>query len=177
VVLSPPAGVQWPPDRVADWRLAVQDAARDWSVWVETRDGALPELLVEEWGVVRDRLSAPLEQLAQGHDWRMCEALLTLHTIADEACVGLFVALERSDGQGLIHRAGTRAAGENGVAGANPVGLRAGAAQDPHSAEREGGLRQIRVSAAPRAADAMPGIALRSRTAPHASARGRRDRD
>lgn len=35
----------------------------------------------------------------------MCEALLTLHTIADEACAGLFVALDRSDGQGCLCRA------------------------------------------------------------------------
>lgn len=35
----------------------------------------------------------------------MCEALLTLHTIADEACAGLFVALDRSDGRGCVYRA------------------------------------------------------------------------
>ena len=35
----------------------------------------------------------------------LCEALLTLHAIADEACAGLFVALDRSDGEGCIYRA------------------------------------------------------------------------
>jgi hypothetical protein len=104
-VLSPPTGVQWPPNRAASWRDAVQDAAREWSVWVEERDSALPRLVAEEWGVVRGGVSVPLEQLAQGQDWRMCEALLTLHTIADEACAGLFVALDRSDGQGCLYRA------------------------------------------------------------------------
>lgn len=47
----------------------------------------------------------PLERLADGGDWRLCEALLTLHAIADEACAGLFVALDRSDGQGCLYRA------------------------------------------------------------------------
>jgi hypothetical protein len=46
-----------------------------------------------------------LEHLAEGHDWRMCEALLTLHAIADEACAGLGVALDRSDGKGCVYRA------------------------------------------------------------------------
>ena len=49
--------------------------------------------------------SMPLEQLAQGQDWRVCEALLILHTIADEACAGLFAALDRSDGRGFLYRA------------------------------------------------------------------------
>ena len=40
-----------------------------------------------------------------GREWRVCEALLTLHAIADEACAGLFVALDRSDGEGCIYRA------------------------------------------------------------------------
>ena len=35
----------------------------------------------------------------------MCEALLTLHAIADEACAGLGVALDASDGNGLVYRA------------------------------------------------------------------------
>ena len=104
-VLSPPAGLQWPPDCVPGWGDAVQHAARDWGIWVEQGDSPLPQLVVDEWAVVRERASVPLEQLAQGQDWRMCEALLTLHTIADEACAGLFVALDRSDGQGCVYRA------------------------------------------------------------------------
>jgi hypothetical protein len=103
--LSPPAGVQWPPDLVPGWGDVVRDAARAWSVWVERRDSALPALVAEEWAAIRERHSVLLEQLASGQDWRMCEALLTLHTIADEACAGLFVALDRSDGQGFLYRA------------------------------------------------------------------------
>src|SRR5260370_34391463 len=46
-----------------------------------------------------------LEHLAEGHDWRMCEALLTLHAIADEGCAGLGIARDRSDGKGCMYRA------------------------------------------------------------------------
>ena len=104
-VLSPPSGVQWPPPRFVSWSDAVQDAAREWSVWAEERDSAFPKLVFEEWAVVRERVSVPLERLAQGQEWRMCEALLTLHAMADEACAGLFVAMDRSDGHGCLYRA------------------------------------------------------------------------
>ena len=103
--LSPPAGAVWPPDRFADWGEAVGEAAQQWSRLAEDRDDPLPELVVEEWSVIRDASDTPLEQVADGGQWRVCEALLTLHAIADEACAGLFVALDRSDGQGCRYRA------------------------------------------------------------------------
>ena len=104
-VLSPPEGVVWPPGGDVSWSDAVGQAARRWSAWAEDRDGAVPDLVAEEWRVFRERAETPLEQLADGRDWRVCEALLTLHAIADEACAGLFVALDRSDGEGCIYRA------------------------------------------------------------------------
>jgi hypothetical protein len=104
-VLSPPSGVEWPAARFSSWSDAVEEAGRQWSVWVEDRQGAVPDLLAEEWNVFRERVGRPLEDLAEGHDWRMCEALLTLHAIADEACAGLGVAPERSDGKGCKYRA------------------------------------------------------------------------
>jgi hypothetical protein len=104
-VLSPPDGVQWPPGGDSSWSDAVGQAARRWSAWAEDRDGALPELVAEKWGVIRERAGIGLEELAHGRDWRVCEALLTLHAIADEACAGLFAALDRSDGDGCIYRA------------------------------------------------------------------------
>ena len=104
-VLSPPEGVRWPPGGDASWSDAVGQAARRWSAWAEDRDGAFPELVAEKWGVFRERAGIPLEELAAGRDWRVCEALLTLHAIADEACAGMFVALDRSDGEGCIYRA------------------------------------------------------------------------
>jgi hypothetical protein len=105
-VLSPPGDARWPPDRYANWAQAVEEAGRVWSSWVENpHRAALPDLLTQEWGIFREQVGVPLEDLAEGHDWRMCEALLTLHAVADEACAGLGVALGRSDEKGCIYRA------------------------------------------------------------------------
>jgi hypothetical protein len=103
--LSPPSGATWPPDRVAEWAVAVADAGRRWSAWVEDRAESLPELLVDEWEVFRLTVDAPLERLGDGQDWRVTEALLTIHAIADEACAGLGVALTAGDGYGAVYRA------------------------------------------------------------------------
>jgi hypothetical protein len=95
----------WPPSRFADWGRAVEEAARGWSAWAEDRSGAMPDLVATEWSVFRERLEVPLEQLAVGRDDRACEALLTVHAIADEACAGLGVALDSSDVAGCVYRA------------------------------------------------------------------------
>ncbi|HEX8894746.1 MAG TPA: hypothetical protein VF783_15565, partial [Terriglobales bacterium] len=104
-VLCPPDGMMWPPARIPNWSDAVEAASRQWSVWVENRDGPLPDILAEEWGVFRERAGISFADLAEGHDWRMCEALLTLHAIADEACAGLGAALDCSDRNGCLYRA------------------------------------------------------------------------
>ena len=103
--LSPPSGVSWPPDRFGDWASVVADAGRGWSAWVEDHDVSFPELLAEEWAVFRSAAETPLVRLGEGRDWRVCEAILTLHAIADEACAGLGVALTASDGYGAVYRA------------------------------------------------------------------------
>jgi hypothetical protein len=99
------AGQGWPPSRFGDWGQAVEEAGRRWTGWAEDRVGAVPDLVAAEWRVVRERAEMPLEQLAGGGDRRVCEALLTLHAIADEACAGLGVALDRADGEGCVYRA------------------------------------------------------------------------
>jgi len=103
--LSPPAGSHWPPGDVSDWPDAVTDAARQWCAWAEDRNGAIPRLLAQEWGILRPRTGTPLSQLAEARDWRLCEALLTLHAIADEACAGLGIALDASGADGFVYRA------------------------------------------------------------------------
>ena len=97
-LLSGPDGVAWPPSCIPRWSDAVEEAAREWCVWVGNGRGVVPDLLAEEWRVFRERASMSLEHLAAGHDWRMCEALLTAHAIADEACAGLGGALGRMEG-------------------------------------------------------------------------------
>lgn len=105
-VLSPPGGATWPPDRYDSWAEAVEDAGREWSGWVDNRDSsAVPEILAREWKVFRDQIEIPIDDLTEGRDWRMCEALLTLHAIADEACAGLGAPVARPDDHGYTYRA------------------------------------------------------------------------
>ena len=102
--LSAPDEAEWPPSEVPGWPDAVVDAGRQWSSWAEDRHGPIPDLLAQEWKVLRDAIDSPLTDLSQAHDWRLCSALLTLHAIADEACAGLGVALDASHGDGVRYR-------------------------------------------------------------------------
>jgi hypothetical protein len=103
--MSPPREQGWPPRRFPSWADAVASAAQQWSASVEDGNGAVPDLLAEEWGVFREGAGTPLNHVTVAHDWRMCEALLTLHAIADEACAGLGSALDAPDGKGCVYRA------------------------------------------------------------------------
>jgi hypothetical protein len=103
--LSPPRGAQWPPARVPGWPDAVVDAALGWTAWLEGQTDAVPDLVAEEWDVLRDGAGIPMEHLRDADEWRVCEALLTLHAIADEARAGLGGALDASGGAGLVYRA------------------------------------------------------------------------
>jgi hypothetical protein len=104
-VFSPPEDSEWPPKRVPDWPRAVEEAGRHWGLRVENAKAALPELLADEWRALRERFETSLEDLAAGREWRVCEALLTLHAIADEACAGLGSALDGSPRKGCLYRA------------------------------------------------------------------------
>jgi hypothetical protein len=106
--LSPPAGLTWPPASFPDWPDAVAAAARRWSSRAEDRNQAIPGLLAQEWAVLRERAENPLNDLTQARDWRLCQALLTLHAIADEACAGLGIASGASSADGLLYRARAR---------------------------------------------------------------------
>ena len=96
---------EWPPNRYPNWAHAVEDEGIHWSAWVQDHAETFPDMLAEEWRAFRDRSELSLKHLGQGGDWRMCEALLTLHAIADEACAGLGVALDSSSGSGCAYRA------------------------------------------------------------------------
>jgi hypothetical protein len=103
--LSPPGGSTWPPAGVPDWPDAVTEAGRRWSAWAEDRTGTIPPLLAQEWKILCQDAGIPLSDLTEARNWRLCQALLTLHAIADEACAGLGVALDASDADGLLYRA------------------------------------------------------------------------
>jgi hypothetical protein len=95
----------WPTGRVPDWAGAVEAAGRQWGAWIEGRWEGMPELLRDEWSVLEAGAETGLEELARGESPRLCEALLTLHAIADEACAGLGVALDAADGEACVYRA------------------------------------------------------------------------
>jgi hypothetical protein len=103
--LSPPGGSTWPPADAPDWPEAVTDAGRRWSAWAEDRTGTIPPLLAQEWEILCQDAGIPLSDLTEARNWRLCQALLTLHAIADEACAGLGVALDASGADGLLYRA------------------------------------------------------------------------
>jgi hypothetical protein len=95
----------WPPSRWGERAQAVDQAGRRWSAWAEDRAGPVPELVAEAWTVLREGAEVPLEDLAAGRQHQLCAALLTLHATADEACAGMGIALDSSDGQGCVYRA------------------------------------------------------------------------
>jgi hypothetical protein len=96
---------QWPPRRYPDWAHAVIEAGRRWSGWAQAPTSELPDLVAHEWKEFCERAGGALEDLASGRDWRLAEALLTLHAAADEACAGLGIALDAADAIGCIYRA------------------------------------------------------------------------
>src|SRR5215472_12266495 len=91
--VSPPEGASWPPSEMPDWYLAIADASAGWCAWSEGNKTELPWLVAEEWAVVNEHSATSLDELATGRAWRVCQALLTLHAIADEACAGTGVAV------------------------------------------------------------------------------------
>ena len=105
--VSPPAGQQWPPLAAPGWPEAVADAAEHWCGWVVDRKRALPPLVAMAWRVVDDGAATPLEDLGSGRAWQLCEALLTLHAVADEACAGMGVMVATAGGDHR-HRARAR---------------------------------------------------------------------
>jgi hypothetical protein len=104
-VSSSPEPHQWPPARIPNWAHEVVAVGHRWGAWAEHRAGEPPGLLVEEWQTLRAAAGTPIEGLADGSEWRACEALLTVHAIADEACAGLGIALDAAQGPGCVYRA------------------------------------------------------------------------
>jgi hypothetical protein len=80
--LSPANGVSWPPAHIPDWATVVAAAGRGRSTWVDDPERGIPDVVAEEWAIVRDSAQTPIEQLVEAGDWRLCEALLTLHATA-----------------------------------------------------------------------------------------------
>src|SRR5215467_1603561 len=106
--VSPPDGASWPPPEMPDWYLAVADASVGWCAWVESDGTKLTGLVAEEWAVVCEGSATTIEELATGRPWRICQALITLHAITDEACAGTGAAVPDVPPDGRRFRARAR---------------------------------------------------------------------
>jgi hypothetical protein len=81
--VAPPRGAQWPP--FADWEARVGAAAEEWMHVVP--DGELPDLVSRCWDIVTRGRGLSMASIRSGTAWDEIAAMLTLHAIADEACV------------------------------------------------------------------------------------------
>src|SRR5215813_4082936 len=106
--VSPPEGTSWPPPEMPDWYLTIADASAGWCAWVEGDETGLPGLVAQEWAVVSERSATSLDELATGRAWRVCQALITLHAFADEACAGTGVTVVGVPRDGARFRARAR---------------------------------------------------------------------
>jgi hypothetical protein len=103
--VSPPPGRHWPPAGSSTWNSSVCGAAEKWAAWAEAPDGPPPALVADAWAVLRDGATATLEDIADGRDWPVCEALLILLAASDETCAGVAAALDPVRTAGYRYRA------------------------------------------------------------------------
>jgi hypothetical protein len=87
--VSPPPGCRWPPDE--RWRERVTAAAEAWraTAGAPGRVDPVPPAVSVHWRVLVENRESPVESLRRGEAPQLCEALLTLHAMADEAHRGL----------------------------------------------------------------------------------------
>lgn len=102
-VVAPPVGRRWPPS--PDWNEQVRRAAGRWRSLCGEARGELPELVRACWAQVTRARTVPLAEVRSGSAWALCDALLTLHAVADEACAGLAVAGRPMSGSSFEARA------------------------------------------------------------------------
>ena len=104
-VVSPPSGACWPPSAYPMYAGVVGDAATAWRAFMDGSAGEAPELVAQLWSVVLDHLETPMAALTAGEPWVLCEAVLMLHSIADEASAGCAGGPAGADGATHLARA------------------------------------------------------------------------
>lgn len=85
--VAPPTARRWPP--VSGWDEQVASAASAWRHTASTPGSPAPSQVMEQWQVVTRCRDVPMALIRSGEAWELCQALLTLHAMADEACQGL----------------------------------------------------------------------------------------
>jgi hypothetical protein len=103
--VSPPAGRAWPPTSPPKWSERITSTAAEWIGWLERGHGPPPALVDGMWRIILDDVDLPLEDVASGTAWPFCEALLTLHAVADECCAGLLGEADARHRPGRVYRA------------------------------------------------------------------------
>lgn len=94
-VVSAPSGASWPPAGCEPFGDYTRRVAAEWRGLMDAAEGGAPDEVRRRWQVVNAHLDTSLDALAQGDPWELCEAVLLLHSIADEASAG------RAAGAGL----------------------------------------------------------------------------
>ncbi|MDX1621741.1 MAG: hypothetical protein R3320_12165 [Nitriliruptorales bacterium] len=91
IAVSPTEGGRWPPDE--DWQDRVTTAAAEWrdTAGADRRSSDLPapSTVSHQWRMLGENLDVPIEALRHGDVPQLCEALVTLHAVADEVHRGL----------------------------------------------------------------------------------------
>lgn len=102
-VVSPPAGAAWPPPELVPLTTTVTRAATEWRAAMDDGGGA-PAPVTRLWATVLEHLDTPVADVAEGKPWPLCEAVLLLHAIADEAAAG-FGGSATGTAAGAVHLA------------------------------------------------------------------------
>jgi len=106
LVVSPPKKQQWPPhDR---WAYFARKTGGDWQAQVE--HGKSPSPIRALLEAILDSAGTPLAQLRSDTSscWRLCKAILSLHAIADEACVNVGIPSGREINNRFLFEANQR---------------------------------------------------------------------
>jgi hypothetical protein len=120
--VAPPAGRRWPPR--ADWDERVRAAAAAWREAAATPGAEAPAAVREQWDAVTKLQDLPLAAVRDGDSPELCEALLTLHAMADEACAGLSTSAEDPSPGPFERRAWKHLAAHRSLARLSPARVR-----------------------------------------------------
>jgi hypothetical protein len=103
-VVSPPEDARWPPADDPPYGVTVTEAATAWQAMMDGPHGGAPELVRQLWTQVLAHQDVSLDELSTGRPWAACQAVLMLHSIADEAAAGC-AGSGSASGAGATHLA------------------------------------------------------------------------
>jgi hypothetical protein len=120
--VAPVTGRKWPP--TSEWNREVTSAAREWRASAGHPEGDVPAIVLRLWRTVIDQLDTPVSFVREGWKPELCETLLTLHAMADEACAGLASVDRPIPGNSFEGRAWSLLGERGSVARVSPARIR-----------------------------------------------------